>query len=90
MEHVIDKEGPDLVRLAKAEEVVPGKQYYMQAVFKPTHFTPTVFDPSVSWESIMEFIRAKKIYIKNERPINNSTSKPSADRSQGPEQSSLF
>jgi hypothetical protein len=90
MEHVVDVEGPELVRLAKAEEVVPGKSYYMQMVFKPTHFTPTVFDHSVSWETIMEFINAKKIYIKNERPVNNSTSKPSADRNQGPEQSSLF
>ncbi len=66
MEHVVDVKGDNLVRPAKLDEIVPGKQYYMQGIFKPTHFTPTVFDPAVSWDTIKELHNTGRIWLREE------------------------
>lgn len=64
-EHVYEEIGYNLVRLAIPAEVEPNKKYYMVDPMKPNIFYETSFDPAVSWETIMEFVSTKKIYIRN-------------------------
>ena len=72
--------GDNLVRLATEDEVVPNQWYYMKSPLNANHFMQTMFNPEVNWESILEFITTKKLYVKN----SQSTSKPEV------QQSSLF
>lgn len=64
-EYVYEEVGHNLVRMAMPEEVAPNKKYYMVDPMKPNIFYETSFDPAVSWETIMEFVTTKKIYIRN-------------------------
>lgn len=85
-----EERGKKLLRLVTIEEVKPATKYYMVDPMKSNYFYETVFDPSVSWDSIMEFVNAKKIYTRDERPNKDSPSKPSLDRDKGPTQSTMF
>jgi len=89
-EYVHEEEGPKLLRLATIDEVEPNKKYYMIDPIKSNYFYETTFASEVSWDSITEFVNTNKIYIRDERPNQNSPSKPPPNRDQGPMQSSLF
>lgn len=90
-DYALEEKGSNLLRLATEEEVVPSEEkFYMQDPMRSNTFYRTSFDPSVEWDSIMEFINAKKLYVRNQKPNNNSTGKSSANRDTGPVQSSLF
>lgn len=86
-EYIPEDSGNNLLRLATIEEVVPNEKYYVVDPIKPNVFYETSFGSEVSWDTIMEFIDTKRIYIKNDKKIDapeQSTNK--AER----EQSSLF
>jgi len=90
-DYMLEEKGDDLLRLATEDEIVPSvDKFYMQDPMRSNTFYRTSFDPSVEWDSIMEFINAKKLYVRNQKPNNNSTGKSSANRDTGPVQSSLF
>jgi hypothetical protein len=59
---VVDAEGDDLVVPTKLEDIVPGKTYFMQQVYKPNEFKPTVFDPKVTWNTIEELYKTGRIW----------------------------
>jgi hypothetical protein len=61
-EYVVDRSGDGLLERPSIEEVEPGKQYYMQQVWKPNEFYPTVFDASVSWSTIEEIYKTGRIW----------------------------
>jgi hypothetical protein len=88
--HEFAESGAGLLRVATEQDIKPNETYYMIDALKPNHFNETSFHPDVSWETILEFVNAKKIYIKNEKPNTNSTGESSLDRDTGPVQSSLF
>lgn len=62
LEYVEDRRGEDLLVQAKLEDIVPGETYYFRQVYKPNHFHPTVFDPSVQWESVKELVNTGNIW----------------------------
>lgn len=64
-EYILDKTGIDLVRPAQLEEIVPDEQYYFQSVYKRNEFIPTKFHHKVSYDTIKEFHRTGRIFIKN-------------------------
>jgi len=61
-EYVVDRLGEKLLERPKIEEVEPGNMYYMQQVWKPNEFHPTVFDPSVKWTTIEEIYKTGRIW----------------------------
>ena len=74
-DYMLEEKGSDLLRLATEDEVVPAEEkFYMQDPMRSNTFYLTSFDPSVEWDSIMEFITAKKLYVRND------IKQPSADR----------
>lgn len=84
-EYQLEEKGIDLLRLAVEDEIVPGEEkYYMKDPLKPNFFYRTSFDPVVEWDSILEFITTKKLYIRNDTKNNQS------GIVSGIEQSSLF
>lgn len=86
-EYEPEDSGNNLLRLASPEEVVPNEKYYVVDPIKPNVFYETSFGSEVSWDTIMEFINTKRIYIKNDIKTNapeQATTKADA------EQSSLF
>lgn len=57
--------GKDLLRPARLEEVVPNLEvYYMTNPYKVNKFYLISFSHLVEWESIKEFIRERRIYVK--------------------------
>ena len=61
-EYVVDRSGDELLERPKLEEIEPGNLYYMQQVWKPNEFHPTVFDPSVNWTTIEELYKTGRIW----------------------------
>jgi hypothetical protein len=79
-EYELETSGVNLVRLASIDEVKPSTTYYVVDPIKPNVFYETSFHPEVSWDTILEFVSTKKIFIKNEPAKTASvpnTSKPS-------------
>lgn len=90
-EYQLEEKGTDLLRLAGEDEVVPGEdKYYMKDPLKSNVFYRTSFDPIVEWDSILEFITTKKLYVRNQKPNSHSSGKPPANRGPGTMQSTLF
>lgn len=65
-ERELEESGVDLVRLATEDEIEPNKEVYMQDPLNKNVFFKTTFDPSVEWNSILEFVLAKKVYVRKE------------------------
>jgi hypothetical protein len=83
-DYMLEEKGTDLLRLATEDEVVPVEEkFYMQDPLRSNTFYLTSFAPSVEWDSIMEFITAKKLYVRND------ISQPAADRTHA-DQTYLF
>jgi hypothetical protein len=61
-EFVIDVKGEGLLEPTKLEEIEPGNKYYMQQVWKPNEFHPTVFSHSVNWSTIEELFKTGRIW----------------------------
>jgi hypothetical protein len=57
--------GDNEMVLVTEEEVKPKEKYYMVDPNKSNVFYETSFEPTVSWETIIEFVSTKKIYRKN-------------------------
>lgn len=90
-EYQLEEKGINLLRLATEDEVVPGEdKFYMKDPLKSNIFYRTSFDPIVEWDSILEFITTKKLYVRNQKPNSHSSGKPPADRGPGTMQSTLF
>ena len=64
-EYEKDEEGFNLVRIIKEEEIKPNEKYYMIDAYKKNHFYETSFSKDVEWDTVLEFLTTKKIYIKN-------------------------
>jgi hypothetical protein len=82
---MLEEKGSDLLRLATEDEIVPSEEkFYMQDPMRSNTFYRTSFDPSVEWDSIMEFINAKKLYVRDDK------SKPDSSIDVASPQTSLF
>ena len=57
--------GVGLVRIVKEEEIKPGDKYYIVDAYKPNYFYETSFRQDVEWDTVLEFLTTKKIYIKD-------------------------
>jgi hypothetical protein len=66
------------------EEIKPDTPYYMQQVWKPYEFYPTVFDPKVSWDTIKELQpRIWRLIQSPKETITNSKSETGSGNSGG-------
>jgi hypothetical protein len=84
-DYMLEEKGSDLLRLATEDEIVPSEEkFYMQDPMRSNTFYRTSFDPSVEWDSIMEFINAKKLYVRDDK------SKPDSSIDVASPQTSLF
>ena len=72
-DYMLEDKGDDLLRLATEDEIVPSvDKFYMQDPMRSNTFYRTSFDPSVEWDSIMEFINAKKLYVRDDKVKHDS------------------
>lgn len=60
LEYVVDRSGDNI--LEPAQNIQPGKTYYMRQIWKPNEFRPTVFDASVNWSTIEEIHKTGRIW----------------------------
>jgi hypothetical protein len=73
-DYMLEEKGDDLLRLATEDEIVPSEdKFYMQDPMRSNTFYRTSFDPSVEWDSIMEFISAKKLYVRDDKAANKTS-----------------
>jgi hypothetical protein len=76
LEWKLEEEGFDLLVLAREDEIVPDEErYYMIDPLNSTKFYRTSFDPIMEWDSILEFVNAKRIYVRK-RVGDQSTEQP--------------
>jgi hypothetical protein len=72
-DYMLEEKGTDLLRLVTEDEIVPSvDKFYMQDPMRSNTFYRTSFDPSVEWDSIMEFISAKKLYVRDDKVKHDS------------------
>lgn len=85
-----EESGVNLVRVATEDEIEPNKEIYMQDPLNKNVFFKTYFDPSVEWQTVLEFTQTKKIYVRVTKSDQTGNSEPSKRKPDGPVQSSLF
>lgn len=90
MEYVESERGFDLLRLATEDEVRPMDIVYLKDPLNASYFRETEFYPEVSWDSILEFITVKRLYVRNQTTDIPSLSESPKRRGSGVGQSSLF
>lgn len=90
MEYVECDRGFDLVRLATEDEVRPMEIVYLKDPLNASRFYETEFYPEVSWDSILEFITVKRLYVRNQTADIPSFSESPERGGSGADQSSLF
>jgi hypothetical protein len=62
--------GEDILVPCKAEDVVPGRNYYMINVMRPTVFYVQEFAPIVEWDKIEMLTKYNRIWrLKEEVPV---------------------
>jgi hypothetical protein len=65
-ERELEESGVNLLRLATEDEIEPNKEVYIQDPLNRNVFFKSSFDPSVEWSTIVEFVLAKKVYVRKE------------------------
>lgn len=76
------------VRLATVDDVEPMKEVLRKDPLKENTFIKTFFYPEVEWDTVVELVNAKLIYVKDTNQAGDS--KPSRGQPAGPMQSTLF
>lgn len=66
-ERELEESGVDIVRLATEEEIEPNKEIYMQDPLNKNVFFKTYFNPCVEWQTVLEFVHTKKLYVRKEK-----------------------